>query len=287
MITLSNGVQLAASDPNVATAGSAASWLYGWVPALSPNITVQPANQNVAGGRQISLAVTATGIPNPAYQWQSNGTNIVGATNAAYAVADANVSSSGAYSVIVSNASGVVVSSNAIVVVSNSPPAIAPFANQTVNAGMYVSITNLAIDPDAPPQILTFSLPIGPTNATVNATNGIFNWRPSASQGGTTNPVSVEVTDNGSPNLSATNLFSVFVNPVSRPALGSIDYQGSELSITVSNGTIGPDYWVQVSTNLLDWQTLLVSNSPPQPFTFTDPGPLSLDARFYRVLLFP
>ena len=105
--------------------------------------------------------------------------------------------------------------------------------------------------------------------------------------GGTTNLVSVIVTDNGTPNLSATNNFKVIVNPVSRPSLGMVLYSGKQLSFTAASGTVGPDYVVEVSTNLAGWQTWLTNNSPPQPFTFTDTTVSTAPAKFYRVRLAP
>ena len=56
----------------------------------------------------------------------------------------------------------------------------------------------------------------------VNSSNGIFSWRPLVTQANTTNLIKVQVTDNGSPNLSATNSFDVVVNPVTNPVLSSI-----------------------------------------------------------------
>jgi hypothetical protein len=170
--------------------------------------------------------------------------------------------------------------------INNTAPSFTPIPDQTVNAGVVLNLTNLVTDPDVPPQILTFSLLANPAGSTLSAA-GVFNWRPSVSQAGTTNPVSVEVTDNGTPNLSATNNFKVIVNPVSKPGLGTISYNGTQLSLTVSGGSVGPDYIVEASTNLTAWQTLLATNSPPQPFTFTDAGVSNTPAKFYRVRLSP
>ena len=44
------------------------------------------------------------------------------------------------------------------------------------------------------------------------------------------------------------------------------------------NGETGPDYIIQVSTNLV---------SPTVPFLFTDTNAAALPAQFYRVLLGP
>jgi hypothetical protein len=56
---------------------------------------------------------------------------------------------------------------------------------------------------------------------------------------------------------------------------GSVGFQVS--------GQTGPDYAVQVSSNLLNWQALFVTNSPAMPFQFTDTNPASLPAQFYRI----
>ena len=281
-----NGTQLASTDPNLTNASSATLWLGGWTPKLAPNIISQPTNQSVNHGQPITLAVGATGVPDPTYQWKLNGANISGATNAALTFAIANVTNSGTYSVIVSNASGTMTSSNAVLSVANSASVFTPTSDQTINAGEILNITNIVTDPDVPPQTLTFGLLTSPLNSTLSAA-GVFNWRPSINQAGTTNPISVEVTDNGAPNLSATNNFNVIVNPVSKPSLGTILYNGTQLSLTVNGGTIGPDYVVEVSTNLTSWQALLTTNSPPQPFTFTDATTSIAPAKFYRVRLSP
>src|SRR2546421_4555679 len=48
----------------------------------------------------------------------------------------------------------------------------------------------------------------------INPANGVISWTPSEAQGPSTNVVSVSVTDNGVPALSATNSFTVTVTEV-------------------------------------------------------------------------
>jgi glucuronoarabinoxylan endo-1,4-beta-xylanase len=96
-------------------------------------------------------------------------------------------------------------------------PILTPIPDQTVNSGITLLVTNYAIDPSVPPLSLTFALLNGPTNASLtqlNPTNAVFSWTPLQSQAGTTNLITVQVTDNGSPSQSATNNFNVIVNPV-------------------------------------------------------------------------
>ena len=174
-----------------------------------------------------------------------------------------------------------------IVPTTNSAPVLSAISNRTINVGVNLLITNTATDSDSPAQTLTYTLPIAPANATLGAASGILNWRPLVSQSGSTNPFTVVVTDNGSPTMSATQNFSVVVNPVLAPKLGTVSLNGMQLSVPVSGGTVGPDYVVEVSSNLTGWQTLLTTNSPPQPFVITDTNPPVGPAKFYRIRLSP
>jgi glucuronoarabinoxylan endo-1,4-beta-xylanase len=166
---------------------------------------------------------------------------------------------------------------------------LAPVANQTVNAGVTVVITNSASDPNVPPLTLNYSLLQGPAGATLitdgSGTNGIFTWRPPVSQAGTTNPVSVAVTESGGSNLSATNNFTVTVNPLNQPVLGSVTIANGQVNLVV-NGDYGPDYTLLTSTDLINWQALYTTNSPLLPVTLVDTN--STDAaRFYQIQLGP
>ncbi|HEU5395812.1 MAG TPA: hypothetical protein VFV81_01500, partial [Verrucomicrobiae bacterium] len=172
----------------------------------------------------------------------------------------------------------------------NFPPTLAAIPDQNVDAGVTLLLTNTATDADLPAETLTFSLLTGPTNvslAPLNPTNALFRWRPSVSQAGTTNLIAVTVSDNGSPALSATNRFTVTVNPLSSlPVIGaSGPANGSILNLTIA-GPTGPDYTLQTSTNLFDWQSLVTSNSPALPFiwSLTNSGDPS---RFYRIQIGP
>jgi glucuronoarabinoxylan endo-1,4-beta-xylanase len=169
----------------------------------------------------------------------------------------------------------------------NTPPAIAPVANRTNNVGVTLLITNVATDSDLPPQTLTFSpANTWPANATLNSSNGIFTWRPLVSQANTTNQIEVRVTDNGTPNLSATNSFYVIVNPVTNPVVSSPSVFGGQINMTV-NGPQGPDYTLQTTTNLTtSWQALFTTNSPLMPCTFADTNLID-PARFYRFQIGP
>jgi hypothetical protein len=57
-------------------------------------------------GQSPIFTVAATGNPAPAYQWQFNGTNLVGATNAQLTLSAIQTNQAGVYSIVVSNVAG-------------------------------------------------------------------------------------------------------------------------------------------------------------------------------------
>jgi hypothetical protein len=78
----------------------------------SPVITMQPVCQYNADTGNASFQVMAAGLSPLYYQWQQDGTNIVGATNALLEFTDLSTSVASVYSVTVSNSLGTVTSAN-------------------------------------------------------------------------------------------------------------------------------------------------------------------------------
>ena len=168
---------------------------------------------------------------------------------------------------------------------ANTPPMLSPVANQAIGAGMTLNITNSATDSDVPVQMLTFSLPMAPTNAILNTNSGALTWRPLVTQANTTNPFTVMVADNGTPSMSATQSFVVTVNPLQPAQFSTPLLIGGQMVLQV-NGAGGPDYQVQASTNLVDWTSVFTTNSPSMPFFWTNSttgSPMSL----FRILAGP
>ena len=105
------------------------------------------------------------------------------------------------------------------VFVPNTPPIIDPIPNITTNEMRRIFFFVTARDTNVPAQALTFSLASGPPGATIEP-NGFFKWRPREEDGeipARVHSVSVRVTDNGSPSLSATQTFTITVHEVNRP----------------------------------------------------------------------
>jgi len=100
----------------------------------------------------------------------------------------------------------------------NLPPILAAIADQNVLAGSSVVVQVTATDADIPIHVLTFSLGVGaPIGASIDASTGLFSWTPTMAQGPSTNRVTVRVTDNGVPPLSATTTFTIVVQTTNRP----------------------------------------------------------------------
>ena len=101
-----------------------------------------------------------------------------------------------------------------------------------------------------------------------------------------TNTFSLKVADNGTPSLSATQNFSVTVNPLTPPQFTNISAANGNFNLQV-NGMTGPDYEVQSSTNLTQWSAAFITNSPVMPFIWTDTNTINVPAHFYRVIAGP
>jgi len=172
---------------------------------------------------------------------------------------------------------------------SRAAPLLNPVSNRTLIAGQTLTVTNTASDPNVPPLTLTFSLPTAPIGMTLNAINGILAWRPSVAQSPTTNPVTVQVSDNAMPPLSATQSFLVTVTRPVAPTFSVPGISNGMFSMLV-NGSMGPDYYLLSATNLTPpvvWLPLQTNFFASPPFPFTDPGASNFDQKFYRVLLGP
>jgi autotransporter-associated beta strand protein len=170
---------------------------------------------------------------------------------------------------------------------ANRPPVLAPVANATITAGQTLLLTNTATDADVPAQTLTFSLAASPTGATINTTNGLITWRPAIAQAPFTNRFTVVVTDSGTPAMSATQSFTVTVLLPATPVFSSPTNAAGQFQSLI-DGSVGPDYLIYATTNLLaDWRLLEWTNPVTLPFVFVDPIVVNSSQRYYRVLLGP
>jgi hypothetical protein len=161
------------------------------------------------------------------------------------------------------------------------------------------------------PRVLTYSLGAGaPTNAAVDSAAGVFTWTPTGAQAPSTNLVSVIVTDNSVPPVSATSTFTVTVLETnSPPVLAAIPdrtvHAGS--IVTFTNSATDPDRPANALTYSLDpgapananveavtgvftWPTTDANADTSNPITVrvTDNGPPpNSDAKSFTATVLP
>ncbi|MEJ0090859.1 MAG: putative Ig domain-containing protein [Limisphaerales bacterium] len=133
-------------------------------------------------------------------------------------VTDTNSPAANAQSLSTTNMFSVVVNE------VNSAPVLNVIGSQTDSPGQTISFTAIATDADVPTNTLSFTLISAPPGAAIDSGSGLFNWRLPASWANTTNQLQVQVTDNGTPNLSDIKLFTIIVNPAGHAA--RIDSKG-------------------------------------------------------------
>ncbi|HTB83548.1 MAG TPA: Calx-beta domain-containing protein [Candidatus Sulfotelmatobacter sp.] len=94
-----------------------------------PNLVLQQPNETIIAGQSATISVVVSGSQPLTYQWQKNGTNIFGATNAIYIISSAQASDAGTYTVVIGNSTGVTATTGALVVVN--PFSITDIVSQT------------------------------------------------------------------------------------------------------------------------------------------------------------
>jgi hypothetical protein len=96
---------------------------------------------------------------------------------------------------------------------------------------------------------------------------------------------SVVITNSVGSTTSSNAPLVVMAPAPASPQLLSPAFSNGLFTFSVS-GVAGPDYLVQASTNLVDWENVFTNFSPAPPFLWTD-GETNFDRRFYRVRIVP
>ena len=124
--------------------------------------------------------------------------------------------------------------------VGNTAPVLSLAGAQTIDEGTTLMLTASVTDTDVPAQTLSFALlPGAPPGVSLNSSSGTLTFPTSEGTGPSTNSISLRVTDNGVPPLTATSSVTVVVREVnSPPALAAIPdrtiNEGSNLVVTVT-----------------------------------------------------
>jgi hypothetical protein len=103
-----------------------------------------PVSQTVDAGTKVTLDTAATGSK-VTYQWQRNGADLIGETNATFVLGNAQPTANGGYTVVVRNRSGSLTSRVATLTVTAAADAFAAWA---AAAGLSGAAADPAADPD-------------------------------------------------------------------------------------------------------------------------------------------
>jgi hypothetical protein len=168
---------------------------------------------------------------------------------------------------------------------TNQPPVLDSITNAVVLPEQTVTIYLHASDPNSDAFTLSVDqgLPAGAfiTNVVqtqpVPTTNTVFRWRPTRAQASTTNLISVRVTDNGGPSMSAVQTFTVIVLDYLEVRLPSTNLQsGQTLSVPIflasSEGVTNLDFNLQWPAGYLANASLLVTASAMVSGSLQDQG---------------
>jgi hypothetical protein len=168
----------------------------------------------------------------------------------------------------------------------NLAPTLAVVADQNITTGSLLTVTASANDADQPANTLTFSL-IGtvPTGAVIDPFSGVFTWTPSTNQAPSTNAITVQVTDDGSPVMSANWTFTAIVSSVTSLRITAITaVPAGSVTLTWASQA-GKTYRVEHQGELATgtWTALGNYSATGSSTSATDPSPGS-SQRFYRVV---
>ncbi|MBY0525808.1 MAG: tandem-95 repeat protein [Gemmataceae bacterium] len=219
-------------------------------PSNQPPNLAAIANQAMDESSQITIITRATD-PDPgqtltytlvgAPAWAS-----IGSGDGAIALAPGEAEGPGVYtfSVQVTDSGSPALSDQESVTVTvyevNGTPVLGAVADRNVDEGGTLRFTVTATDTDVPANGLTYSLDAGaPAGAAIDAASGVFTFAPTEAQGPGVYAITVRVTDDGSPALSASQTFAVTVREVNAaPVLDPIADQtvavGQTLSFTAT-----------------------------------------------------
>ena len=169
----------------------------------------------------------------------------------------------------------------------NTAPVLPAPGDKFVYPGQTLSFFANATDTDLPPQILSYSLdPGAPIGASIHANSGLFTWTPPLAQAPGLWPVTLRVTDNGWPPLSAFRAFTI--TTLAAPVLSAIGQTGNSLTLVCPTSP-GQRYRFEFSDDLgvATWAVAgadMVGTGAPLSF---DVDLTSAPHRFYRLVVLP
>ena len=133
-----------ASNP-IGTVTSTTVYLSLRAGSITPVIVTLSRSQTVIEGYAANFDVSATGLPDLRYQWQFNGTNLAGATNAAFTLFSARPEDAGNYTVVITNRLGLAASAPIALTVVSVPNIVLQPVGTNAAPGTPVTLSVTAV----------------------------------------------------------------------------------------------------------------------------------------------
>jgi len=220
------------------------------IPTNALTYTLTVVSTNLSDPAVTNAAIDANGI----ITWtptESQGpgvyvfTTIVTDTNA-YALTNWSLSATNSFTVVVNE-------------VNSAPYWTNSFPTVTMNELTTNTVNAAAQDADLPTNTLTYALTNSPAWAVIDTNSGVITLTPLEADGPTTTNVTVVVTDNGVPQLSATTNFTVIVNEVNVAPYWTNSFPTVTMNELTTNTVNAAAQDADLPTNTL---TYALTNSP-------------------------
>ena len=237
------------------------------------HLSVQAVNGHLAAGNNLVISARAGGAYSAGFQWQKNGVNLDGATNATLTVAGANTGDSGNYSVVISASSGTVTSSVTPVSVLAAPKILAGPVNQKILVGATASFGVIATG-----SALNYQWQFNGQNLP-GATN--VNLTLAGAQAAQSGQYAVRVGNAVGFQTAAPAVLSVITPPLVMDMLSSAPQadQTLQLTLIVEPGFV---YELQATTDFVEWHSV-TNLTADGLLDFIDPDATNHLSRFYRL----
>lgn len=245
---------------------------------VPPYITAQPQSLSIPQGGNAPFTVTAGGTAALGYQWRHTGTNLAGATQSNYTRSLVQSDHAGAYSVVVSNASGSVTSAVANLTVLLPPEITEHPQGQTVKEGTNVTFSVRATG--AAP--LSYQWHFQGADI-VGATASSYTLPYVTVFDGGDYAV---VVSNVAGSLTSSNAQLIVIPPLPPVFGGAVVLGGNQIHFTLS-GEPGYDLIILRSEDLANWEVVTNLSNPTGTIEFSEPLEPDLPHRFYRARLGP
>ena len=255
----------------IASANNARVELFGVDNFL--HLSTQTVNGNLAAGNNLVISVMVGGTNNASFQWQKNGVNLAGATNATLTVANAGTGDSGNYSVVLNNSSGVVTSSVTPVTVLATPKILSGPVDQKILVGGTASFGVIALGSSLNYQWQFNGQDLaGATTPTLTLADA------QAAQAG---QYSVRVKNAVGSLISAPANLTVVTPPLVMDVAAFAIQPDQTFQLTL-NVDPGFNFDLQATTDLVQWQTV-TNFAADGLFDFVDVDSTNYPNRFYRL----